>query len=91
MELISSETPKARKEHRCMACDFLRDDLPNTVSYLNFSEKRDVVKARRNNWKIQKGEVYTKQFLKDGGDVYGFKAITAIHDICIDHDLYPES
>lgn len=89
-ELIHEEHPKARKNHNCMACDFLLANILDTLEYLSFSEKRSIVNARRNQWEIQKGEIYTKQFCLDGGVAYTFRAITAIHEICLEYDLYPE-
>ena len=55
-----------------------------------FTELRKIVKARRNGWKIKKGEKYIRQNNVDetSGDFYTYKAIPAIHDICIKNDVY---
>jgi len=85
--LISNEVLTARKDHRCMASDFVREDLVNLIDCLSFTEKRELVKARRNKWMVKKGERYIRQCLKGDG-IYTFKAIPAMHDICIDHSCY---
>lgn len=87
IELIRQTEPTARKEHRCDACEFLLQDLCSTVGELTFSEKRDVVKARRNSWKIKKGQKYINQVCKYD-DIYTVKAIPEIHAICLKYGLY---
>lgn len=89
IEIIHESRPKARKDYRCDACTFLFEIDPCELG-LTFSEKREVVKARQKRYKILKGEIYVRQFNKDGGDTWTFRAIPAIHDICIKHDLYAE-
>jgi hypothetical protein len=87
-ELISQTKPKARKSYNCEASQFLTiDGLPLG---LTFKELRAVVTARKNIWKILKGEIYLRQCCKDG-DVYTFRAIPEIHEICIKYDIYPET
>ena len=88
IECILDMRPKARKEHNCDACDLILNDLASLVDELTFSEKREIVKARRNNWKIQKGEIYVRQSNKMDGEFYTFKAILPIHEICLDHEVY---
>jgi hypothetical protein len=73
-----------------MACDFLQEDLMDVMDRVTFSEKRDIVRAKRNQWQIKKGEKYTNQFLVDGSYCWSFKGITAIHEICLEYELYPE-
>lgn len=87
VRFISEFKPIARKAHRCDASAWL-----SNVGYegLTFSELRAVVKARANRWKIQKGETYIRQTLESDGDLYTFKAIPAIHEICIKYDYYRE-
>lgn len=90
MQIIHESTPKARKDYTCDACIFLQDNLTDTMYHLTFSEKREVVKARRAGWKILKGETYMRQFNRDGGDTWTFRGRPAIHAICLEYELYPE-
>ena len=47
-ELISETRPIARKNHDCMASDWIQDiDLTGELS---FSERRALVMARRESW-----------------------------------------
>lgn len=89
IEIIHESQPVARKDYHCNACDFLFEIDPCELG-LAFSEKREVVKARQKGYKILKGEKYIRQFNKDGGNTWTFRAIPAIHDICVSHNLYAE-
>jgi hypothetical protein len=88
--LISNKFPKARKDHWCMSCDFLREEFEETFNRLTFSEKKAIVRAKRDNWQIKKGQVYERQFCTDGHDVWTFKARIEISAICNRLDLYPD-
>tara|TARA_Y100000780_G_scaffold176831_1_gene162005 strand:- start:7884 stop:8156 length:273 start_codon:yes stop_codon:yes gene_type:complete len=85
--VISESKPTARKEHNCDACECLLAPGVNGMGY-SFSELRAVVKAKRNNWKIVKGQKYVKQTNTFDGRVFTFKAIPEIHEICVKHNLY---
>jgi hypothetical protein len=87
-EIIEQTEPIARKDHDCMACEWLVNS--DIIDYLTFSEKRAVVRAKRNGWKIKKGQQYIRQFNKGCGEVWVFKAIPEIHDICLEYDLYED-
>lgn len=90
IEIIYQSEPIARKNYTCNACDFLFAlDYPSELG-LTFTEKREVVKARQKGYEILKGERYVRQFNKDGEHTWTFRAIPAIHDICVKHDLYAE-
>lgn len=84
--VLSELKPKARKEHKCMACDFAFEAIG--YESFTFTEMRELVKARKANCRIQKGQVYIKQNNIFDGEIYTFKAIPEIHQICIDHNLY---
>jgi len=90
LTLVDQKFPIARKDHHCMACDFLQESLIDVVDMFTFSQKRSVVKARKNCWEIKRGEKYTRQFLVSGDDCWSFKGITDIHLICLEYELYPE-
>ena len=88
IELIHESTPIARKEYSCNACDFLFEiDFWSELN-LTFSDYREIVKARQHNYKILKGERYIRQFNKAEGHTYTFRAIPAIHRICVKLNLY---
>lgn len=85
--VLSESTPVARKEHRCDACEWI---LSAGIGGMGFSisEKRAIVKAKRNNWKIVKGQKYFRQSNIQDGDLVTFKAIPELHELCLKHDLY---
>lgn len=86
------EVKAARKNYSCDACEWiLQGGSFNELSTdfkLTFSEKRSLVKAKQNDYKILKGESYLRQFIADGSDSYEFVAIPEIHAICIKFELY---
>lgn len=85
--VVSESRPTARKEHDCGACEYLLAGGVNGMGY-SFSELREVAKAKRNNWEIVKGQTYVKQTNTFDGQIYTFKAIPGIHEICVNHNLY---
>lgn len=84
--LLTEHLRTARKEHECMACLWLEylDDLYD----LTFAEKRAIVLAKQNNWRIKPGQQYLDQRIANEDGVYTFKAIPAIDQICQKYDLY---
>jgi hypothetical protein len=84
--VLSEGYRTARKDHVCNACEWLNAD--SDYSYMTFSEKREIVKARRNKWQIKKGQRYFYQSNKQDGELGTFRAIPEINDICREHDLY---
>lgn len=87
-ELIYEARLKARKDHECMACIYLTESGILDEGELSFSEFREVVKAKRDGFKIKAGQGYIRQFVKCGGDVATVTVRPEIHDICIKYDLY---
>ena len=85
--VISESKPVARKEHDCYACEWLLANGVNGMGY-SFFELRQIAKAKRNKWKIVKGQKYVKQNNVFDGMVYTYKAIPEIHEICLKHNLY---
>lgn len=88
--LISEkEVKKARKEYHCDASLFIRDYLNNCIDLpFSFAEKRAIILAKRNGWKILKGQPYTKQFNSVDGETYKFRAIPSMHQICLKYKMY---
>jgi len=64
-------------------------DEAKTLKGVSFTERRAIVKARKNNWRIQKGEKYMKQVGVFDGDLSTFRAIPEIHQICYKYEFYP--
>ncbi len=88
MTILSEDSHIAAKDHHCSACEWLSESL-NDYAF-TFSERRAIVKARKNRWMIKKGEKYIVQNNVQDGEFYVFKAIPAIHKICIEHDIYED-
>lgn len=87
--VLKESTPTARVDHDCMASDFILNQGIDGFGY-TFSEFRAIAKAKKSNFKILKGDKYMKQTNKQHGDIYTFKAIPAMHDICVKYDLYDQ-
>jgi hypothetical protein len=81
---------KARKHHTCMASEWLVNscDHPFALEDFSFTERRQIVIARRQHWRILPGQVHHVSVLKQDGEIYTFRAIPDIHAICLNHDLY---
>lgn len=86
--LLSESTPTARKEHVCMASEFVREAMNQGI--FTFNEYRDIIKMKRKDWKIKKGEEYLRQGIVSDGHVYTFKANLEMDYLCVEYDLYPE-
>lgn len=86
IEVIHESNPIARKGYQCNACEFVMDAYSD--GWFTFAELREIVKARKNGFNIAKGQEYIRQFNKYSGDTWTFRAIPAIHEICIKYDMY---
>jgi hypothetical protein len=82
--------PVAKKQHDCMASEWIVNALSDIVGMCNYSEKRELVKARRNKWKILPGQKYLRQAMVWGGSLGTFKAIPEMHCICVKYDIYED-
>jgi len=87
-ELISETFQAARKEYNCMACEWLFNNLADYWDEMTYSEKKAAVRAAQNKERILPGQKYVRQFVRDGGDVYTYRAIPDIHAICL-RLIYP--
>lgn len=92
VEILSQQNPTARKDYYCDAWVFLEQygSLRQIINELNitFAEKRVIIKTWKDGRKIRKGTKYTKQNNKMSGDVYTFRAIPEIHEVCIKNEMY---
>jgi hypothetical protein len=70
--LSQTEIKKSKKEHECSSCEAILQNWSfNQLCdefILSFSEKRSLVKAKQNNYKIQIGEFYVRQNAVFDGD-----------------------
>lgn len=81
----------AKKDHDCMASDWIREGLPlGTNTGFSFTELRQIAISKNDGWRILKGTPYIRQSVIHGSEFTCFKARPEIHAICIEHDLYPE-
>ncbi len=88
VEVLTEKNPTAKKNHKCMACEWLNNSGYTTEQDLTKDEWISYKKAEANGFKILAGESYLLQNNKFDGNIYEFKAIPEIHDICIKYDLY---
>jgi hypothetical protein len=86
--VLRESTPVAKNDYICSACEWVINC--DVFDDCTFSEKKAIVLAKRNNWKIKKGEVYMYQVNIWCGDFNVFKGIPAMHNICLKYDLYEE-
>lgn len=86
--VIHESTPVARKQYRCDACERIIDAVND--GRFTFAEYRKIVRAKRQGWQIQPGQKYVKQFNTDGRDVWTYRAIPEMHELCIEHDLFDD-
>ncbi len=87
IRVLSESTPTAKKEHECMASEFILADGISGNGY-SFAELRTIAKAKRNGYKVVKGQKYIRQNNVFDGEFYTFKAIPEMHEICLKHDRY---
>lgn len=87
IQILAESNPRAAKNHRCMASDFILANSINGYGY-SFAELRVIAKAKKSKFRILKGEKYLNQRNKCDGDIYTFRAIPEMHAICLAHDLY---
>ena len=91
--LKEKEIKAVRKDHNCNACEWLVNGDALTMIRrgeikLTISERRAIVKAKQNNWKVKKGQRALYHVGIYDGDFYYCYSIPEIHDICVKYDLY---
>jgi len=84
--ILSESKPIAKKVHHCNASEFIREYI--NQGHFTVSDYRQIVKAKRNNWRIMPGERYIRQVIVRDGDFYCFKAIPEMDALCWKYDLY---
>lgn len=86
MQLISDSTPIARKEYHCDASGIVREYIQEGI--FSIAEYRQIVKAKRQGYRILPGQQYVKQEAAESGTIRVWRAIPDMHDLCIKYDLY---
>jgi hypothetical protein len=87
IRVLSESLPKARKPHDCMACEFILASGVDGFGY-SFAELRLIAKAKRNNFQVVKDQTYIRQNNIAEGELYTFKAIPEMHQLCLKYDHY---
>lgn len=80
--------PKARKDYPCDAWGWLSNCDCQEFSTLTFSERKSIVKAKRNSFKIKRGEIMYKCSGRFDGEFTIFRAIPELDAICKKYDIY---
>lgn len=86
--LIRSAAPIARKNYHCDACEYVRESVNEGI--FSLSEYRQVVKAKRQGWKIRVGQKYKKEIQINQGDFVVYRAIPEMDELCRKYDLWPD-
>jgi len=92
MRTISESEPVARKNYGCDACVWLTERLYDSSLNLTFAERRAVIKARQNGWRIMKGEKHLQAtIIGCENEIISWRAIPEIHAICVEYDIYEDA
>lgn len=86
--ICTTTTPTARKDYPCEASQLIINVCD--WSMFTFAEKRMLVKARRDGWKIKKGQQYVKCSGKWEGEWTEFRARPEMNDLCQKYNIYQE-
>ena len=86
--LLSESSPVARKDHECIACIFIKEMLSGYG--WTFAEYREIAKAKKSGWMIKKGQEYVRQNIIQDGEIFTYKAIPEIHEICIKWGVFDD-
>ena len=78
----------ARRDYNCSACEWVHDWINEQV--FSFAELRLIAKAKRDGWRIKKGQKYIKVTGKWDGDWSVFRARPEINELCQKHGIYQE-
>ena len=87
--VLRNSSPRARKNYICGASEWITNC--DVWDECTFTEKKSIVLAKKDNWRIKKGDIYLEQINIWCGDFNVFKAIPAMHEICLKYDLYEEA
>lgn len=87
-DFCETTTQTARKDYRCEASDWIWEQVNEGL--FTFAEMRLIVKARREKWRIKKGQKYIKCQGKYMGEFTVFRARPELDELCRKYELYQE-
>jgi len=91
--ILTDKIVTARKEHRCFAFDEIifsglcEDDLKDMLTKEEFSE---YLEAKKNDFKILKGDKYRYYTSPQNGTCYTIRESLLGHKLCMNYDLYED-
>ena len=88
-ELAKTKTIMARKEHNCEASDWITNSNYGEIDF-DPEDWAIIQKAKDENWKIKKGDLYLYTTGKYDGEFCAYKARIDLDKICKKYDLYCE-
>lgn len=83
--VLSDKLVKARKDYNCDATTYLHELGDHDIFT---PEEMEII--NNTNGEIKKGNIYREVVGKFEGELFTFRAIPEIDDICLNYDLYPE-
>lgn len=89
-EHIRTTHHKACKDHVCDASAVIRKYLGDLRGQLTFREYRLIASAKRDGWKIKKGQEYRCDVGVYEGEFQVLKSRPDMHQIIMDHELYSD-
>lgn len=89
-KVLSHGTYTAREIHTCNACEWIENEVIDTLGDYEFtlSELKAIVRARRNGWRIMPGQQYIRIVELIDGEIVTWRALPEIDAICRKHDIY---
>lgn len=89
--LRTGKVKSARKDYECNACTWFREQLEYVnLIRMSFADKRTIIKIKQQGYKINKGDPYHWQVIKQDGEIYTVKYIPEMNEICHKYELYPD-
>jgi hypothetical protein len=88
-DVATTTTQTARKDYQCEASNWIIETGIGEFPF-SFAELRLIAKAKRDDWKIKKGQQYVKVCGKWDGEWSVFRARPEINNLCQYHGIYQE-
>lgn len=82
-----------RKDHQCNAClwlDPVMGEIKSGEIKMTISERKSIIRARNNGWRVKKGEPAIYCVGLTDGDFVAWYSIPEIDAICSKYELYCE-
>lgn len=92
--LIEHKVVRARKDHHCDGCsqllDFGSTDQIIEEYKLTDTEIISLLGAKKEGFRILKGQTYISQFCRDDGYVYTWKSRPEIYNILVKYKIFED-